>query len=490
MSTGEGLLHPTPLRLFRPMWESGLFLNCNVYWDCPINCRYCFARLNREAHHVVGKSATDESVGKLARLVNKVFGSRYNPSDALQFFLHEQYPIMVCNNTDPLSALEVAHGYTKQYLDLFAQAGSPVNLLSKFQGWAQLDQGAYIETFKSFERMWVSVTITSDDIACTDKWEPGAPSGEDRLAVVKQLTDAGIDVDVRVIPFLFDDAFPGGQWDDPETYRPFIQKIKAAGAFGVSVAPLDLSIYHAPVLDQVCRQFAHGHEWCRADLDRKWRYWAPDTDIMRTVSQIWYDLATAEGLKCGIHQAFNSQVCAPGDVHCAVVGPDWFDTHLSWVHVAHGLRDVQREHGGAPVVTTAAEVAAGAVEGHRHADHVFSWKSWRDSMPRPKNDMDYVIREQQHAEGVMLADVMEWQMHGITKWEDTIWADTATAPLTPEPGAQLYDDELGVVITYDAETPRDSWSAVRSDDGWDGRTADELDGAVFADGTDFTHTRS
>ena len=121
----SGPLHPTPIRLFRVMWESGLFLNCNVYWDCPVECSYCFSRLNRLAHHTVGKSATHKALGTLSSLVNKAFGPKYDDTDPVQFFLHEGYPVMVSNNTDPLSSLEVEFGYTKQYLETLADCGSP-----------------------------------------------------------------------------------------------------------------------------------------------------------------------------------------------------------------------------------------------------------------------------------------------------------------------------------------------------------------------------
>jgi len=442
---GEGLLHPKPIRLLRPMWETGLFLNCNVYWDCPTACRYCFSRLNRIGHNVVGKSATNKALGTLTGLVNKAFGPKYDPTDALQFFLHEHYPVMVSNNSDPLSQLEVAHGYTRQYLEVLADCGSPVNLLSKWAGWEGLDQDAYLATFKRFDRFWASITITADNDASLAKWEPGAPSLEVRLKIIRQLTAAGIAVDVRVIPFFFTDSFPGGPWDDGTTYRPFLQQIKEAGAFGVSLSHLDFSIYDAYAIDETCKQYVRQHEWVCSQLDKPWAYFRPDPSIMAEVSRIWYEEATSLGLKCGVHQAVNSTTCREGDLYCAVVGPDWLDLSLSWVRAAQDFRCLQRQY-GALIVATSRQVAEAITAEHRHADHQFSWKSWRDTLPsHATGDMDYEARCDTMPRQVSLADIMAFQMDELT-WPDSILADLATAPVSVEAGNQLYDEEGGFAL--------------------------------------------
>jgi hypothetical protein len=39
-----------------------------------------------------------------------------------------------------------------------------------------------------------------------------------------------------------------------------------------------------------------------------------------------------------------------------------------------------------------------------------------------------------------------------------------------------------VLISYDADNPRESWAACRTQQGWDGRTVEELRGALLVNG--------
>lgn len=479
----QGLLHPKPISLLRVMWDSGLFLNCNVYWNCPTNCRYCFSMLNRKSHGTVGKTATDKALGTLVSIINTVHSSRYNDRDPLQFFLREGYPVMVSNNSDPLSSLEVEHGYTKQYLEVLAENGNPVNLLSKWQGWADLDQDAYIETFQRNPRLWCSITITADNDDSLHKWEPGAPGLEQRLAIVKQLTDAGIMVDVRVIPFIFGDGFPNGDWDDPETYRPFIQRVKEAGAFAVSMSPLDFSCYDAQSVDDVCKQWVADNEWNRSRADIKWRYYSPDLSMIEEVSRIWHAEVTAAGMNCGVHQSVHSLVSDGTDLSAAVNAPPWHDLSLSWVKAAHRLKQAQRDL-GAPIVTTSAMIAEYITRGHKHADHRFDWAKLRDIVPHPQTNQVYPVKVLHETEGGTLADVIQLQTDDIVGWADCIFSDIATAPATlmQGSGGQIRDDLEGVLISYDADNPRESWAACRTQQGWDGRTVEELRGALLVNG--------
>lgn len=474
-----GLLHPSPLTPFRLMWKSGLFLNCNVYWDCPTGCRYCFSRLNREHHKTVGKSATDKALGTLVSRVNKAFGPRYDDTDPAQFFLHERYPVLMSNNSDPLSSLEVEHGYARQYLEVLAEVGSPVNVLSKWGGWAGLDQDAYIATFKRFDKFWAAITITADNDAALAKWEPGAPTIDERLAIIRQLSAAGIDVAVAVVPFMLTDGFPNGAWDDPDTYRPFCHAIKEAGAFGVSVSPLDFDIHSAGVLDAVCKQWVAEHLWSRSADDLRWSYYGMDLSVLAQVEACWQVAAGEVGLKFAPHEVVNTILPDPCESLSATVTPGWVDLTLSPLRVAHRLREAH-DRLGVPIVTSSKAVAAFLTQDHPHREHRFSWVKCRDLVPRPITNLEYHAACL-HGDGATFGDLIRLQIDDMTGWPDTVWGDAGTAPVDVNGGCLEYEGE-GVVISYDAAHPRDTWASCRSDDGWYGRPRDELAEAVFADG--------
>lgn len=488
MAKDTGVLHPKPLTPLRISWETGLFLNANSYFDCPIGCRYCYSRLNREHHNVKGKTKTNAALGTLTSLLNKCDDpNRYNPERMLDFLIHEKFPIMFSNNSDALSNLEIEYGYSKQYLDVFADYQIPVNLCSKWQGWKHLDQDAYIETFKRFDKFFASITITSDDDETLKKWEPGAPTFKERLAIIRQLTDAGIYVDVRVIPFMICESFQNGQWDDPETYRPFLQQIKDAGAQGVAIATLDFSIYDASVCDHVCKKYVADNEWCRSQEDKPWKYFTPDVEIMTMVSQMWYDEAKKIGLRCSVHPAFSSLVMDYEDIRGVAVGPEWLDMSLSWIRMAHGLRQAQEAY-DRPILTTSREVAELVTEGHPYADHQFLRKSCRDLMPyvSAKPSGDDMVAEFASSEYITFADLMKEQMDSITTWSDSIFADIAISPVTDGGDTQLFDDNDGVFMIYDADNPRDSLAASRDSKRctkWLGRDiVNEYDDCVLLDG--------
>jgi len=320
------------------MWATGIFLNCNVYWNCPTGCRYCYVRLNRQSNRYTGSAhSPTEGLHKFSLLVNKVFGSRYNPQNALEFAFHERLPMMLSNNSDPLCSLEAEHGYARQYLQVLADLEYPVQILTKAAGWNQLDQDAYIDLFKRFPKLWVSVTITAETPEVSRRWEPGAPTPEQRLTFCRQLTEAGIPVEVHCTPWIPDESFQGA-WDDAGSYRPFLQAVKAAGCFGVTIAPLCYDHSDAAAVTQADREYVKAHEWCNSAPDRPWRYFLPDVSIMAEVNRLFYAEAKALNLECGLHPAFVSSVGDGAELQSSCCSPQWVDKRLSWIRAANRLR--------------------------------------------------------------------------------------------------------------------------------------------------------
>lgn len=479
----EPLLHNNPLRLYQGMWAAGIALNCNVYWGCPTGCRYCYARLNRLSRGAKGNFDGTAGIRRLTSLVNKVFGPRYNPANAAEFFLHERFPVIVSNNSDPLSQLEVEHGYTRQYLELLADLDLPVYLLSKFGGWAGLDQEAYLALLKRFSRLWVGMTLTADNEACAAAWEPGAPTVETRLGIVKQLTKAGIPVAVQCVPNIPGMSFASGAWDDPATYRPFLERIKAAGAYAITMSPLNFDRNDVQVLGEAEKAWVvENGAWCKSEPDKPWRYFVPDVSVWEETSRVFYGEARRQGLRCGIHQAFVSLAAEPGELDSVVCPPEWVDRSMSWLYLSAQLRAAQEKH-GKPIVTSTREVANVLAARCSWADHEFAWSSWRDSIPGKWMNAEYTARVAAMPKTVTVADVIHFQMQTLCGWSDCLWSDQATAPvgLAEEPGVQLVTDEGNYLLSYDRTSPRDSWAVCRSPE-WDGRSAEALEDAVLLSG--------
>jgi DNA repair photolyase len=470
------ILSPNPVALFQGMWATGIALNCNVYWGCTTGCRYCYVHLNRQDAKPCDDDADPAAgLGKFALLLNKVFGDRYNPRNATEYLLHERYPMMLSNQSDAFSALEAQHGYTRQYLQVLADLEYPVQILTKLQGWADLDQEAYIALLKRFPQLWVSVTITGDNDEYSRRWEPGAPTPKERLAAVKQLTDAGIPVEVHCTPYIVGESFRGA-WDDPETYKPFLQQVADAGAFGVTVAPLCYDTPDARHITAEDKAYCQEQAWFNSPTDRPWRYFLPETSLWSEVSRIWYAETEPLELQCGLHPAFVSSVAGPPELDNACCCPPWVDRGLSWIVAAQRLRELQDEQDGAPVVVSTGMVADFLAEGTAMAEHVFDWTSWRSNIPHRYRDDAYMTRIKAMPAQVTVRDVLHFQLQEMCRWSNCLWSDVATAPLTPAQGSgeQLCDEQGDLLISYDYHHPRASWAVCRTGHGWDGRTVDEV----------------
>ncbi len=478
------ILYDNPIALFQGMWATGIMLNCNVYHGCTTSCRYCYVALNRkvEAQRKAPRRCGDPcaGMGKFVNLLNKVFGPKYNEHNATEYFLHERWPMMLSNNSDPLSNLEAEHGFTWQYLQALADLDYPLQILTKGQAWKLLDKDAWLSLLKRFSRLWVSVSITADNDECRRAWEPAGSTVDERFEMVEELTKAGIAVEVHCTPFIPSESFRGS-WDDPDTYRPFIERVKDAGAFGVTCAPLCFDAADTRVVTAADREYVAANEWCNSDTDRPWRFFLPDVSIWEEISRIWYAEAKASGLECGLHPAFVS-LCGDGDeLQSSCCTPPWVDKSASWIRTANRLRTLQRDL-GAPVLISEKTAAEWQCQDTPFAEHLLEWKSLRGQIPHSFRDADYDAVVHLMPTHVTVRDLVRFQIGQLCRWSDSLWSDQCAAPIAAPDGGQAWSSDLGYVLSYDHSRPRESWAVCREKHGWPGRSLCELDGAKWHHG--------
>lgn len=474
----ERILYETPVQLFQGMWASGVKLNCNIYWDCTTGCRYCYVRLNREVYKQYYRepASGDSYEGAVAfgRLLERVHGPKYDDADARQFFLHERAPMIVSNNSDLFSSHELEHGYTRQYLSLLADVDQPLMILTKAQAWSKLDQDAYLALLKRFTQLWVSVTLTTDSDECSRTWEPNAPLPSERLAFIRQLTEVGIPVAVHCVPFIPAQSFTAGAWDDPETYAPYFDAVKDAGAYAVTLGTLCVDAGKKKGMSPELSRYITENAWCQNEADRPYRAFLVDSSIELEIDRMWRALAQERGLRFGAHPTYTSQFNEDGCLDEIVCPPAWLDRSGSWTELALELRRLQREH-GEPILLTTADVANWLAYRLSWREHVFSWASWRDCIPHRFGDADYRFAVDAMPKEVTVEDVLHFQHQQLCRWSDTLWADLSTAPVAFPSGNQATDAEGNYYMSFDVKNPRDSWAACRSGHGWEGRPASEFD---------------
>lgn len=466
----EPILYRNPLQLFQGMWGSGLFVNCNVYHGCSTGCRYCYVALNRKCEQL-RRPALDvndpfDGAKRFAGTLNKVFGPRYDETDFLQFCLHERLPVTMSNNSDPLSDLEAEHGCTLDYLHTLADLGFPLQILTKLSGWSKLDRDKYIDAFKRFEgRMWLAVTFSCMEEAQKRDWEPNAPSPAELKQFIGELTAEGIDMAVHMVPMIPDDSFPNGAWDEPETYRPFLEELKSLGVFGVTAAPLSFDVTDARVLSSRERDWVKAHEWCNVTAERPWKAYHTDASIMLHISAIWRDLCRDTGLTFGCYQHFGGLL----DTEQAFIPtPEWHQRPGCW-HDATALLRAE----GAPVLTTTKDVALFQARTVPWRDRLFSAKSIAGLLPHGSRTPDDELAMELLPEFMTPAEIIHAQLETLGKVSDAVWIDMAISPVTPEPGMQSVDENGDHYMAYDVTVPRPAMSTCLTGFGWDGRPIDE-----------------
>lgn len=174
----------------------------NPYQGCEHGCIYCYAR---NSHEYWGFSAGLDFEKKIivkhnvASVLEQEFNKRtYRPS-----------PIMLSGNTDCYQPIERKLELTRALLKVMLKYRHPVSLITKNSLITRdID---LLRELAALELVHVSITINSLDESLRQKLEPRTATAKKRLAVIRELSDAGIPVTLMcapVIPGLNDDGIP------------------------------------------------------------------------------------------------------------------------------------------------------------------------------------------------------------------------------------------------------------------------------------------
>jgi len=175
-------------------------LSINPYRGCEHGCIYCYAR---PSHGYLGLSPGLDFETRLFAKVNAAALLR----DELARPSYRCQSIALGANTDPYQPVEREHRITRALLEVMADCGQPVGIVTKNAlVLRDLDLLAPMAS-RGLARVYVSITTLDHDIA--RHLEPRASSPSRRLEAIRRLAEAGVPVGVMVapvIPFLTDDA--------------------------------------------------------------------------------------------------------------------------------------------------------------------------------------------------------------------------------------------------------------------------------------------
>jgi len=147
---------------------------------CSHNCTYCFANINNPKRKLDVKAVTSQLRNYKKR------------NDLPSYFLREKYPLIISNNIDPFSKSN--QPFVNDLIFQLQDIGVPVVLATRGGiGWEEI----YKEITPSV--WYVSVPYQNDDIR--HKYEPNAPSIEERFELAKKVIEKGHKVILSINPF-------------------------------------------------------------------------------------------------------------------------------------------------------------------------------------------------------------------------------------------------------------------------------------------------
>ena len=144
----------------------------------------------------------------------------------------QREPVAMGTNTDPYQRAEGRYRLMPGIVDALARSGTPFSVLTK--GTVLTRDLPRLRAASADVPVGLGVSIALLDRELQARLEPGAPSPEARLQLVRRITDAGLPCGVMVAPVL------PLLTDSTEALDALLARIAAAGATGATVLALHL----------------------------------------------------------------------------------------------------------------------------------------------------------------------------------------------------------------------------------------------------------
>ena len=158
----------------------------NPYQGCTFACTYCYAAF------FVPEEAQRERWGQWVRVktnaIAKLRNSRQN--------LHGK-TVLMSSATDPYQPIEARLELTRSLLPILAARGANLAVLSR-SPLVTRD----IDLFKTFERINITISITTDSDEVRKRFEPQCAGIDRRFEALQQLSEAGFRTRINVAPLL------------------------------------------------------------------------------------------------------------------------------------------------------------------------------------------------------------------------------------------------------------------------------------------------
>lgn len=206
-------------KAFASDWEGGWRYTVNCYRGCVHGCTYCFAR---QYHEFLGYGAGTDFETKIVVKPNTPRLLREELKKTRDKMPHLDFSFA----TDPYIALEAEYKLTRQCLEICAEFGVPVGVITK--------SPLVTRDIDVLKKLNVSVFFSLPFLTKekSNPFEPYTPVPEARFRAMKMLSDEGIKTGIGIAPVI-----PG--YNEPDIPK-LLERAKEAGATRAFMSMLHL----------------------------------------------------------------------------------------------------------------------------------------------------------------------------------------------------------------------------------------------------------
>ena len=165
----------------------------NGYRGCSHGCRYCFARPTHEYLDFDPGDDFDTQVVVKTNVAEVLRRELRRPS-------WQRETVALGTNTDPYQRAEGRYALMPGIIGALAESGTPLSILTK--GTLLRRDLSLISQAAQHVPVSVSVSLAVGDAELHRDVEPGTPTPQARLGLIRAIRDAGLDCHVMVAPVL------------------------------------------------------------------------------------------------------------------------------------------------------------------------------------------------------------------------------------------------------------------------------------------------
>lgn len=218
-----------------PRWTNEV-LDCSMpmtfdtYSKCSYNCQYCFSYFQK-LHTLggyIGSAPRCVNAEKIITMFDNILNGTFDKlsKSQMQFsnYVRDRRIMQWGGLADEFDEFERKYGVTLELLRYFDKIDYPLSFSTKAVWFTE--DSRYMDLFRKHTHNWhVKVSIITNDDAKSRKMEKGCPSSSERLKAIKNLSDLGLHVTLRLRPYII------GLSDD---FRSLILRAHEAGADSVT----------------------------------------------------------------------------------------------------------------------------------------------------------------------------------------------------------------------------------------------------------------